>query len=300
MIVSFAMPGWDEQSSLDERTDSYLAAETSLNLSQGFQGILFIWLSLKDSQVPHFPPSFSNPPSGFICLKITQEETTLLLLNTQTKWSGNCTRKPIHLLSFSSAVNRIYYAVHPAPCFCQEACGVKYGWGGRPGSQTGGDCLCSSISRSSKHIYYRVRVGHSWNSGRGEGKCRCWTEVTLHPTSPWLYHFTLHLNQKARRGPNSEEPRPHFLELKEDILEGSPIFKGTVEVHPWPVLMCQYLGKWLLDKRKQCRVVSTFFGSRRGCGAILYFTSWEWLWSSCPWRVDDWHGSLSASMILLS
>lgn len=131
MIVSFAMPGRDEQSALDERTDSYLAAKISLNPSQGFQGILFIWLSLKDSQVPHFPSSLVNPPSGFICLKIAQEETTLLLFYTQTKWSGNCTRKPIHLLSFSSAVDGIYYTVHPAPCLCQAACGVKYGWGGR-------------------------------------------------------------------------------------------------------------------------------------------------------------------------
>lgn len=131
MIVSFAMPGRDEQSALDERTDSYLAAKISLNPSQGFQGILFIWLSLKDSQVPHFLPSLVNPPSGFICLKIAQEETTLLLFYTQTKWSGNCTRKPIHLLSFSSAVDGIYYTVHPAPCLCQAACGVKYGWGGR-------------------------------------------------------------------------------------------------------------------------------------------------------------------------
>lgn len=85
MIVSFAMPGRDEQSALDERTDSYLAAKISLNPSQGFQGILFIWLSLKDSQVPHFLPSLVNPPSGFICLKIAQEETTLLLFYTQTK-----------------------------------------------------------------------------------------------------------------------------------------------------------------------------------------------------------------------
>lgn len=85
MIVPFAMPGRDEQSALDERTDSYLAAKTSLNPSQRFLGILFIRFSPKDSQVLHFPPSLTNPPSGFICLKIAQEETTLLLFYTQTK-----------------------------------------------------------------------------------------------------------------------------------------------------------------------------------------------------------------------
>lgn len=150
------MTGRDERAVLEERTDFYVAAKTSLNPSQGFQGILFIGIPLKDSRVPHFPPSPANPPSGFICLKIAQEETTLLLFNTQTKRSGNCTRRPIHLLSLSSAVDGIYYPVHPAPCLCQAACGVKYGWGGRLGSQRGGDCLCSSISRSSKPTYYRV------------------------------------------------------------------------------------------------------------------------------------------------
>ena len=73
------MPGRDEQAVLDERSDSHRAAKTSLNPSQGFQGILFIWISLKDSRVLHFPPSLASPPSGFICLKIAQEETTLLL-----------------------------------------------------------------------------------------------------------------------------------------------------------------------------------------------------------------------------
>lgn len=82
-IVSFAMPGGDEQADLDGRATAYLAEEgESLSLSQGF---LFIWLPLKDSQVPHPPPSLVHPPSGFICLKIAQEETTLLLFYTQTK-----------------------------------------------------------------------------------------------------------------------------------------------------------------------------------------------------------------------
>lgn len=77
------MPGGDEQADLDGRATAYLAEEgESLSLSQGF---LFIWLPLKDSQVPHPPPSPVHPPSGFICLKIAQEETTLLLFYTQTK-----------------------------------------------------------------------------------------------------------------------------------------------------------------------------------------------------------------------
>ena len=67
------MPGRDEQAVLDEESDSHLAAKTSLNSSQGFGGILFIWLSLKDSQVPQFSPTLANPPSGFICLKIAQK-----------------------------------------------------------------------------------------------------------------------------------------------------------------------------------------------------------------------------------
>lgn len=166
MIVSFAMPGRDEQVALDERTDSSPAIKTSLSPSQGFKGILFICLFLKDSWVPHLPPSLASPPSGFICLKMAQEGATLLLFYTQTKWSGNCTRKPIHLLALSSAVDGIYYTVHLAPCLCQAACGVKYGWGGKFGSQRGGDWLCSSIRRRSKAIYYRGRVGQSQNSGR--------------------------------------------------------------------------------------------------------------------------------------
>lgn len=85
VIVSFASPGGAEQAALDGGTDCQLAGKTSLNLSQGFQGVLFIWLSLKDRRVPHFPPSLTNPPSGFICLKIAQEETTPLLFYTQTK-----------------------------------------------------------------------------------------------------------------------------------------------------------------------------------------------------------------------
>lgn len=85
-IIPFAMPGGDEQADLDGRATAYLAGgkkkKTSLNLSQCF---LFIWLPLKDSQVPHPPPSLIHPPSGFICLKIAQEESTLLLFYTQTK-----------------------------------------------------------------------------------------------------------------------------------------------------------------------------------------------------------------------
>lgn len=79
------MPGRDEQAVLDEESDSHLAAKTSLNIHRVLGGILFIWLSRKDSQVPQFSPSLANPPSGFICLKIAQEKTTLLLFYTQTK-----------------------------------------------------------------------------------------------------------------------------------------------------------------------------------------------------------------------
>lgn len=87
--VPFAMPTGDEQADLDGSATACLEEEgkkTILNHSQDFQGFLFIWLSLKDSQVLHHPlPSLIHPPSGFICLKIAREETTLLLFYIQTK-----------------------------------------------------------------------------------------------------------------------------------------------------------------------------------------------------------------------
>lgn len=166
------MPGGDEQADLDGRATAYLAEEEGGGLSL-WQCFLFIWLPLKDRQVPHPPPSPVHPPSGFICLKIAQEETTLLLLYTQTKWSGNCTRKPPHLLALSSAVDRIYYNVHPAPCLCQAACGVTNGWGESLVSQGGGDCLCNSSHRTSKPTHYTAQIGRIQNHsawGRGAGK----------------------------------------------------------------------------------------------------------------------------------
>lgn len=85
---SFAMPSGAEQADLDGSATAYLedgGGGTILNHSQGFQGFLFIWFSLKDSQVLHPLPSLTHPPSGFICLKIAREETTLLLFYIQTK-----------------------------------------------------------------------------------------------------------------------------------------------------------------------------------------------------------------------
>lgn len=232
------MPGRDEQSALDERTDSYLAAKTSLNPSQGFRGILFIRFSLKDSQVPHFPPSLTNTPSGFIYLKIAQEETTLLLFYTQTKWSGNCTRKPIHLLSFSSAVDGIYYTVHPAPCLCQAACGVKYGWGRRPRSQRGGDCLCSSISRSSKPIYYRAR-GAVMEPKRRGGKVSL-----LNWEYPYLSQATDHTIScfTSIRGQDQGQTLRGLHPTswgRKKIFWGEALFLKGLEAHQWPVFMCQ-------------------------------------------------------------
>lgn len=62
MIVSFAMPGRDEQSALDERTDSYLAAKTSLNPSQSFwASCSFSFLQRTVKSFTFFPASQSLP-----------------------------------------------------------------------------------------------------------------------------------------------------------------------------------------------------------------------------------------------
>ena len=93
--------------------------------------------------------------------------------------------------------------MHPAPCLCQAACGVKYGWGGRLGSQRGGQLLRRLHRQKYKPIYFRARVGQSHNSSRQEAELN----VTLHPTSHQSHHFTLHLNWEASPRANSERPR---------------------------------------------------------------------------------------------
>lgn len=144
-------------------------------------------------------------------------------------------RKPIHLLSLSSAVDGIYYTVHPAPCLCQAACGVKYGWGGRLGSQRGGQLLRRLHRQKYKPIYFRARVGQSHNSSRQEAELN----VTLHPTSHQSHHFTLHLNWEASPRANSERPRTHLLRRMEEILEGCPVSNEIMKVHQCPGSMCQ-------------------------------------------------------------
>lgn len=239
LLWSFALPclvGMSRQLWMKEPTPIQ-QQKTSLNLLQGFQGLLFIWLSLKDSQIP---PSLANPPSGFICLKIAQEETTLLLFYTQNKWSGNCMWKPIHLLSLSSAVDGIYYTVHPAPCLCQAACGVKYGWGGRLGSQRGGSCLCGSISRSTNLFIVQWELdSHRIAADKRRKGVAVELKVTLHLISHQLHHFMLYLNWESSPATNSGRPRTHLLNLEDGILEGNSVSKRIMEGHEWPKPRCQ-------------------------------------------------------------
>lgn len=162
--------------------------------------------SLKGLSGPSLSSQPPRPPPGFICLKIAQEETTLLLFYTQTKRSGNCTRKPIHLLSLGSAVDGIYYAVHLAPCLCQAACGVKYGWGGRLASQRGGNCLGGCIHRS-RNLFITEREAGSYRTaadGRQMERCRCGTESNFASHEPLTAPF--HTTPRPGHAPGGLEP----------------------------------------------------------------------------------------------
>lgn len=149
-------------------------------------------------------------------------------------------RKPIHLLSLSSAVDGIYYTVHPAPCLCQAACGVKYGWGGRLGSQRGGNCFCGSIGRSTNLFIFERELGsHTTAADRRRKGVAVELNVTLHPTSHQSHSFTLHLHWEASPRATSKRPRTQLLRLIEEMLEGHPVSKETMKVHQCPGSMCQ-------------------------------------------------------------
>lgn len=162
------MPGRDEQAVLDEESDSHLAAKTSLNSSQGFGGILFIWLSLKDSQVPQFSPTLANPPSGFICLKIAQEKShpSAVLYPNQVKWKLHEETYPSVIPQLSSGWNLLHCASCPLPLP-----GSLWGevWVGREARVSERGQLLRRLHRQKyKPIYFRARVGQSHNSSRQE------------------------------------------------------------------------------------------------------------------------------------
>lgn len=149
-------------------------------------------------------------------------------------------RKPIHLLSLSSAVDEIYYTVHPAPCLCQAVCGVKYGWGGRLGSQRGGNCFCGSIGTSTNLFILERELGsHTTAADRRRKGVAVELNVTLHPTSHQSHSFTLHLHWEASPRATSKRPRTHLLRLIEETLEGHSVSKETMKVHQCPGSMCQ-------------------------------------------------------------
>lgn len=184
------MPGRDEQAVLDEGSDSHLAAKTSLNPSRGFRGIVFIWLSLKDSRVLHFPPSLANPPSGFICLKIAQEETTLLLFYTKPSEveiaRGNLS---ICYPSAQQWMEFITLCILP-PASARQPVGWSMGGEGDLGLREGAIALRLLykpiyLRQKYKPIYLRARVGQSHNGSRQEAeRCRCWTESNLASHKP--------------------------------------------------------------------------------------------------------------------
>lgn len=165
-LVAFAMPAGDEQTALDGRIDSYLAGKKKKKpeFFMGISGHPVHLASLKDSQVPYFSPSLTNPSSGFICLKIAQEKNhpSAILYSNQVKWKLCKETYPSVIPQLSSGWNLLHSASCPPPL---PGSLWGDGWVGREARVSdGGDCLCSSISRRSKPSYYSARVGQSQSS----------------------------------------------------------------------------------------------------------------------------------------
>ena len=148
------MPGRDEQAVLDEESDSHLAAKTSLNSSQGFGGILFIWLSLKDSQVPQFSPTLANPPFGFICLKIAQEKShpSAILYPNQVKWKLHEETYPSVIPSAQQWMEFITLCILP-PASARQPVGWSMGGEGGSGLREGAIALAAPSAEIQTYLF---------------------------------------------------------------------------------------------------------------------------------------------------
>lgn len=117
MIVSFAMPGRDEQSALDERTDSYLAAKTSLNLSQGFSGHPVHLVFSKGQSSPSLSSQPHKPSLWFHLFEncTRRNHPSAILYPNQVKWKLHEETYPSVILQLSSGWNLLHSASCPLP-----------------------------------------------------------------------------------------------------------------------------------------------------------------------------------------
>lgn len=172
--------------------------------------------SLKDSQVPYFSPSLTNPSSGFICLKIAQEKNhpSAILYSNQVKWKLCKETYPSVIPQLSSGWNLLHSASCPPPL---PGSLWGDGWVGREARVSdGGDCLCSSISRRSKPSYYSARVGQSQSSIiLGGGGCFHGTPGNLASHKHWQYRWNYTSTRRQdHRQRLSERARIYFIVLK--------------------------------------------------------------------------------------
>lgn len=219
---------------MEERTDSYLAAETSLGPSSGFQGILFIWLSQKDRPVPHFPPSLTDrpqPPPWFHLFEncTRRNHPSAILYPNQVKWKLHEETYPSVIPQLSSGWNLLPCASCPPPLP-----GSLWGevWVGREARISERGQLPWRLHQQKQQTYLLRSEGrHSQRSSRRpeeRGCCGTGSNLASHQPPTALLHWTPRAGPKT--GAHPERPRTHPFGLKEYILEGNPMSEETMDI----------------------------------------------------------------------